>query len=190
VPDPANLATAPTALLKFKYELPPLILHPITPAGKTPPDASCDDAQNIRMEARRFELRMLCCLGKDLSRWLDQCLEFMSADPDLAGVGEAVLLDLLVENPPESVVRKMHSWGVSDFRAIFARALGLSAVFPHPPGREQVSDKLVRDLPRFADALYRARRQACPGSTGAPGFEFEVYASGEYAQMLERSWGL
>lgn len=143
------------------------------------------------MEARRLELRMLCCLGKDLSRWMEQCLDFAATDPAVTGLSEGRLMDLLVENPPESVVCKMQAWGVRDFRAIFARALGLAAAFPNPPARGQVSEGFVRDFPRYADALYRARRLSSPPSTSAThDFLFEVYASGEYAQILERSWGL
>ena len=187
----ANIPLAPSALAKSAYELPPLILHPITQGNEAPPDPLSAGAGSLRIEARRVELRMLCCLGKDLARWLEQCLEFTRADPELAAVSEGQLIDLLVLNPPENVVRKMHAWGVKDFRAIFARALGLNAVFPHPPAREQINGAFAEDLARYADALYRARRQALPQSAPtAYTLQFQVYASGEYAQMLERAWGL
>jgi hypothetical protein len=105
-------------------------------------------------------------------------------------LSEGQLLDLLVENPPESVVRKMQTWGIGDFRAIFARSIGLSAVFSHPPAREHISEVFVREFARYADTLYRVRRNSFPATTAPGGFVFEVYASGEYAQLLERSWGL
>ena len=111
-------------------------------------------------------------------------------NPDVPALSEGQLMDLLVENPPESVVQKMQQWGVGDFRAIFARSLGLAAVFPHPPAREYVSDVFVLDFARYADTLYRVRRHSLSAATEAGSFMFEVYASGEYAQLLERAWGL
>ena len=188
-PAPTSPARAPLATTK--HELPPLILHPISHAGDALKEHSADDAEILRAEARRLELRMLCCLGMDLTRWLAQCVEFAAADPALAAVSEGHFMDLLVDNPPESVSRKMLAWGVNDFRTIFARSLGLSAIFPRPPAPGQISDSFVRDFARYSDALYRARRLALPSTAaGTLSFQFEVYASGEYAQMLEKSWGL
>lgn len=148
------------------------------------------DPQSRHLEAHRLELKMLCCLGKDLVRWIEQCLEFASMNPDVPALSEGQLMNLLVENPPEGVVRKMQTWGVSDFRTIFARSLGLATVFTHPPAREHISDVFVRDFARYADTLYRVRRHSLPAATEIGSFVFEVYASGEYAQLLERSWGL
>jgi hypothetical protein len=180
----------PTSLSKPQYELPPLILHPIAAGGEALPEGSTPDAESQRAEVRRLEMKMLCCLGKDLNRWLEQCLEFAAADPDLSEFREGDLMDLLVECPPDAVGRKMQTWGVSDFRSIFARALGLTAVFPNPPSRDQLREGFVRDFSRYADALYRARRQSVPTGSAKFAFHFEVYASGEYARILERSWGL
>jgi hypothetical protein len=191
VPQSAHTGSVPAPTASTQRDLPPLILHPISHCGETLTERSAGDNEALRAEARRLELRMLCCLGKDLTRWLGQCVEFAAGDPALASVSEGHFMDLLVDNPPENVTRKMHSWGVIDFRTIFARALGLCAVLPNPPAREQVSDTFVRDFARYADALYRARRLTLPSSVPtAPKLQFEVYASGEYAQMLEKSWGL
>ncbi len=187
----ATTGTAPTPLPKPLRELPPLILHPIAGYGEALQDGSPSDTASRRIAVRRLEVKMLCCLGKDLNRWLEQCLEFAAADPDLSTLREGHLIDLLVKDPPESAARKMQSWGVSDFRSIFARALGLAAVFALPPAREFITETFVRDFVLYADALYRARRQALPAAGGeAPGLRFEVYASGEYARLLEQAWGL
>ena len=186
----AATGPAPT-LAKAPHELPPLILHPITGHGEPLPAGTAVDVESCRLEARRIEMKMLCCLGKDLNRWIDQCMDFASGDPSLGELHEETLLDLLVENPPASVAAKMQTWGVADFRSIFARSLGLNAVFPDPPGREQLGEIFVRNFARYAEALYRARRQALPTVVcGTERFHFEVYASGEYAKMLEQSWGL
>jgi hypothetical protein len=187
----ASTGAGPTPLAKSAYELPPLILHPITKHGEPLPEGSASDIESCRAEARRIEMKMLCFLGKDLNRWLEQCLELAAADPDLGDLREGTLLDLLVKDPPESVAAKMHSWGVTDFRAIFARALGLNAAFPHPPSREQIGESFARNFARYSDALYRARRQSLPeAQVETQRFHFEVYASGEYARLLEKSWGL
>ena len=180
----------PTPLSKPQFELPPLILHPIAGYGEALTEASDNDPESRRMELRRLELKMLICLGKDLNRWLAQCMEFAAADPELSGVSEGDLMDVLVENPPENVGCKMQTWGVSDFRRIFARALGLTAVFPYPPSREQLPESFVRDFSLYADSLYRTRRQSVQTGNGSCCLKFEVYASGEYARMLEKSWGL
>jgi hypothetical protein len=182
-----QLAQTPSPLSKPVYELPPLILHPISRSGEALPERP-SNAEGQRAEAGRVELRMLCCLGKDLNRWLEQCLECGDGDLTLS-VGE--LMDLLVDDPPESVSQKMLAWGVIEFRHIFARALGLSTIFPNPPAREQVSDTFARDFARYADVLYRTRRTSVPpAGPSMRGFHFEVYASGEYAKLLEQSWGL
>jgi hypothetical protein len=183
--------TVPASIPKPRHELPPLILHPIAGYQEALEVGATTDTESRRAEVHRLELRMLCCLGKDLNRWLEQCREFAAADPRLGGLSEGQLMDLLVEGPPESVSRKMISWGVTDFRSIFARALGLTAVFPNPPAREHITDTFVRDFARYADALYRARRHALPAAGAATHtFGFEVYASGEYARRLEQAWGL
>jgi hypothetical protein len=187
----AHTSPSPAPLAKTKHELPPLILHPISHSGEALKAHSADDTEILRTEARLLEMRMLCCLGMDLTRWLGQCVEFAAADPTLAAASEGHFMDLLVDDPPESVSRKMLAWGVNDFRTIFARSLGLAAIFPYPPAPGQISDTFVRDFVRYADMLYRTRRLALPPSAaGTLSFQFEVYASGEYAQMLEKSWGL
>jgi hypothetical protein len=172
------------------HQLPPLILHPISGQGEVLAESNLSDPQGRRLEAYRLELKMLCCLGKDLVRWIEQCLEFARMNPDVPALSEGQLMDLLAENPPESVVRKMQQWGVGDFRTIFARSLGLAAVFSHPPAREHVSDVFVLDFARYADTLYRVRRHSLPAAAETESFVFEVYASGENAQLLERAWGL
>lgn len=178
----AYTGTVPTPLPQAKRELPPLILHPLAGYG---------NALAGRGEVRRMELRMLCCLGMDLNRWLEQCVECAAADPSLHGLGEASFIGLLVDDPPEGVTGKLQAWGVGEFRSIFARSLGLNAVFPQLPAPEEMGEALVRDFPIYADALYRARRHAQPAAAISKlSFTFEVFAAGEYSRMLEKSWGL
>jgi hypothetical protein len=186
-----STGTTPTPIATLPIELPPLILHPITSHGETLPAGPVSNVESARAEARRLEMKMLCCLGKDLNRWLGQCLEFAATDPQLAELSEGLILDLLVKDPPASVAAKMLKWGVADFRNIFARALGLNAVFPNPPSRENIADDFARNFTAYADGLYRTRRHTFPAVTAsASRFHYDVYASGEYARLLEQSWDL
>ena len=184
-------STGPTPLPQPQHELPPLILHPIADQGEALQVGTASDTEGRQAEVRRLEMKMLCCLGKDLTRWLEQCLEFAAADPALAALSAGHFMDVLVDNPPDKVARKMQAWGVAEFRMIFARALGLATIFPHPPASNDISDTFIRDFSRYASVVYRTRRATLPPSTAeTPELRFEVYASGEYAQLLEKSWGL
>lgn len=132
---------------------------------------------------------MLCLIGKDLNRWVEQCVDMASVDPTLAGLSERDFIAALLFNPPASVQRKMHIWGVKNYQIIFSRAIGLNAAFPHPPSVFDMSESFLRRFHAYADALYDAR---CKAEEAAAGqgikFAFEVFASGEYASYLEKSW--
>src|SRR5271155_813284 len=84
-------------------KLPPLILHPFADAGG--PDKlvessraslmlqgllpsgerTTDDLDKSLLEGRYCEIRMLFYVGKDLIRWIEQCLEHLERQPDFAG---------------------------------------------------------------------------------------------------------
>jgi len=189
--------------------LPPLILHPFSDnsgpdklaessraslmlQGLLPHDDFTLEELNRRLiEGRYFEIRMLCYVGKDLARWIDQCREFCERLEELrnAGLRAESFAELLVEAPPENVKAKLRSWGVVDHKSIFARALGLSAVFIRPPDRDMLSEDFIRHHYWYADHLYQCRRQMFP-FTPLPGdaFHVEMYASSEYARKLEKEW--
>jgi hypothetical protein len=132
---------------------------------------------------------MLCLIGKDLNRWLEQCVDMAAGDPELAGLTERSFIEALLFAPPSGVVRKMSNWGVKNFQIIFSRAIGLNATFPHPPSASSVSERFLRDFHKYADALYDARLRAeAPATTIENNFTFEIYASGEYSSYLERTW--
>src|SRR5271154_7534151 len=81
--------------------LPPLILHPfadasgpgklvessraslklqgLLPSGESTPE----DLDRVLLEGRYSELRMLYYVGKDLARWIEQCLELAVRNPDV-----------------------------------------------------------------------------------------------------------
>ncbi len=192
------------------WRLPPLILHPFADAASAGrlvdasratltlrgllPDADTPAAQlQERLLAGRYcELTMLFYLGKDLERWLSQAADFASRTPALSGRGLAPdsFIPLLVDGPPDGVRRKLEGWGVDAYATIFGRALGLHAVFENLPPCDLLSGGFIRCYQQFADFAFRCRQQLFSRSLPGPGeFDFELYASGEYAKMLEREWG-
>lgn len=189
--------------------LPPLILHPF--ADATGPDKlvessraslmlqgllpssgqSQEDLDRALLDGRFCEIRMLFYVGKDLTRWIEQCLEITDRDPGLAGSGIVFqsFAQFLIQEAPLTVQAKLRKWGVADYKSIFTRALGLNAMFLDVPDRDQLTPDFIRNYYRFADALF-ATRQAQQGfaDISGHGFEFEIFASGEYSRMLEREW--
>lgn len=190
------------------WTLPPLILHPFADAtgpgklvessraslmldGLLPTENTQDELSKRVLEGRYYEVRMLYYVGKDVSRWIDQCADFATRDPFLhsCGLRRQSFAALLVETPPPQVQDKLRQWGVVDFRAIFTRALGLNAVFSHVPDRSELNEDFLRHYYRFADHLYACSQLLAP-FTAAPeqNFDFQLYASGEYSKMLELEW--
>ena len=193
-----------------RWELPPLILHPFadqqTPGkllesskaslmlyGLLPSeDIAEDELTRKLLEGRMCEIRMLFFVGKDLARWMGQCMEFVSRIEALKGAGltEQSFAALLIDHPPEEVRAKLRKWGVHHFRAIFSRALGLNAVFRESPAPSFLTDDFVRHYYRYADHLFACRQSLSPYTAiGPENFHFELYASGEYSRLLEREWG-
>jgi hypothetical protein len=192
------------------WDLPPLILHPF--ADRASSERLLENSRNAlvacgalagngtgqeelarrMLEGRFSEIRMLFYLGKDLVRWIDQCLEFIERVPGLAGIAihEQSFAGLLTRHMPEAVSLKLQGWGVHDAGVIFARAIGLNQVFAEPPGFEQMAENFIRDYHRYADSLFACWQQIASFReiTGA-NFRFDLYASGEYTKMLESEWG-
>jgi len=189
--------------------LPPLILHPfadmggpgklvessraslklqgLLPAG----EATREELDKALVDGRYSELRMLYYVGKDLSRWIEQCLEFCSRNQGNlpGGITLQSFASLLVKDAPATVQGKLRKWGVADYKSIFSRALGLHLMFAEAPPRLILSDEFIRNYFRYADHVFAAKQsetQFTPLS--ASQFHFELYSSGEYARMLERTW--
>lgn len=189
--------------------LPPLILHPFADAGG--PDKlvassraslmlqgllpsgerSQEELDRALLEGRYCEIRMLFYVGKDLIRWIEQCLEHVERHEELrnAGIKYQSFAAYLVNHAPPAVQTKLRKWGVADYKAIFTRALGLNAILSGVPRRELLADDFVRNYYRFADQMFLCRQsQSTFTEIGEIGFDFEIYASGEYSRMLEREW--
>jgi hypothetical protein len=97
---------------------------------------------------------------------------------------------LLTGTPPEPVQGKLKSWGVTDYKSIFARAIGLNAIFREPPPFEALSGDFLRTYHRCSDHFYQYYMELQPHrKITTENFRFHLYASGEYSRMLEAEWG-
>ena len=192
------------------FDLPPLILHPFADAGGPTKlvessraslklqgllpsgESSREELDRALLDGRYSELRMLYYVGKDLVRWIEQCLEFAERNADKLPIGVTYqsFAALLVQNAPRPIQEKLRKWGVADFKSIFSRALGLQCVFADAPTREMLSDEFVRNYFKYADQMFAIKQNECEWtSLDANNFQFELYSSGEYSRMLERVWG-
>ncbi|HYA18496.1 MAG TPA: hypothetical protein VEF06_13580 [Bryobacteraceae bacterium] len=187
--------------------MPPLILHPFSGGNGVDDllegsraslalqgllESSEEETVLYRrmLQGRYQEVRMLIFLGKDIFRWLQQCVEFVSdrsvSDPR---VTEQSFAALVVEDPPEAVRRKLEKWGVTDRRAVFSRAIGLYSLFQDPPPVDSLSPIFLKNYHRFADHAYICfQHLEAFLPLDARRFEFEIYASEEYARILSDQW--
>lgn len=191
------------------WKLPPLILHPFSDStgpnkllessraslmlqGLLPSgDFSPWELDQKLLDGRFCEMRMLFYLGRDLGRWIEQCMEMVDRDSSLksAGIKQQSFATLLVEDPPDNVRDKLKVWGVADYKAIFSRALGLNSVFNEVPERDVLSTEFVRNYYRYADHMFACTQQMSAfAEIRSKNFQFDLFASGEYTRLLEREW--
>ncbi len=188
-------------------QLPPLILHPFNGGGDAGDSLEgvraslslqgmlgSDEEDSVlyrRMLAGRYqEVRMLVFLGKDIFRWLHQCVEHLSSAPGAdARIVEQSFAALVVEQPPDAVKRKLEAWGVTDRRAVFSRAIGIHSLFNDPPAAETLSPIFLRNYHRFADHAFICFQHLKAFTPLDPNrFQFDIYASEEYARLLSDQW--
>jgi hypothetical protein len=191
------------------WQLPPLILHPFNErvppgallenskaalmlSGLIPSEGIDRDELKRRLLAGRYsEIRMLYFLGKDIFRWIGQCLEIAERTPELEslGVRRQSFAGLLAGSPPPVVRDKLIRWGVNDYQAVFARAIGLNAVFAEPPEFHALAEDFLRHYHNAASLMYQAFMDAeLYHPISGKNFLFDLYASGEYTKMLETEW--
>ena len=135
---------------------------------------------------------MLFYVGKDLCRWIEQCLEFVTRNNERMphGITFQSFASLLVHHAPSTVESKLRKWGVADYKSIFSRALGLQFLFADVPPRPCLADEFIRNYFRYADQLFTSKQAECEFTSVSDGdFTFELFSSGEYSRILERSWG-
>ena len=130
---------------------------------------------------------MLCLAGKDVMRWIAQCVDFASRDEILAkaGIRPQSFADLLVNRTPPIVANRFESWGVIDFRRILARAIGVNSVFPNPPDFSVIATEFLEEYYPYADSLFACYLGLTPFTRlGAGSFGFSLYTSDEYLSTL------
>ena len=191
------------------FQLPPLILHPFSSlednslllesskASLALRDAGDKEQllsellQGQLLRGRYAELRMLFYIGKDVTRWAEQCAETAKSSPKYAQntIRPETFAVLLVQHMPAHVRTKLETWGVLDFRALFRRSFGLHGIFDQLPAPEFISSAFLKRYHRYLDQCYEQRLQDRTFDRPDPDeFTFELYASGEYSSMLEKSW--
>ena len=195
--------------VKGQWTLPPLILHPFSGEdtaenllegsraalmlnGLIPnPGQDRDYLNDVVLRARVQELRMLYFLGKDLLRWIEQCVDYVQRTPELQTLGfrSQSFAGFLVEHPPDSVAKKLQVWGVTDQRSVFSRAIGVISMLAAPPSMDTLSPMFLQHYHRFVDYLYVCYQNLEPFSEiDGKKFVVEIYASAEYSQILEQQW--
>jgi len=148
------------------------------------------DIQQRVVLGRYQEIRMLLFLGKDIFRWIEQCLDHLERSGDVGvKINAQTLASAIVETPPAAVSAKLESWGVSDRRAVFSRAIGIRCLFEQPPGIETLSPVFLEHYHRFADHAFICFQQMKPyQAMDENSFQFEIYASQEYSRILSDEW--
>jgi hypothetical protein len=200
----------PVALGDAIWELPPLILHPFSNdrgpnmliegskaalmlAGLLPGEGEQQDELRRKLLVSRYaEVRMLFFVGKDLLRWVGQCMEVVSRTEKLAsaGIREQSFAALLVYHTPQPVLQKLHQWGVANPQSVFSRAFGMATLFREIPLVECLSESFLLHYHIFADHLFVCNQHLAKfAEITAVNFRFDLYASAEYARMLEKQWG-
>ncbi len=198
-----------TASEASAFQLPPLILHPFSSLDENSviiessrASLALKNSGNLDqsviailetqlLRGRYAELRMLFYIGKDVTRWAEQCAETAKLAPQYAQntIRPETFVVLLVEHMPAHVKAKLETWGVLDFRALFRRSFGLHAIFDQLPTPEFISPTLLKRYHRYLDQWYEQRLQDRTFDRPDPDeFTFDLYASGEYSSMLEKSW--
>jgi hypothetical protein len=163
------------------------MLQGLLPAGQQSPE----DLERTLLEGRYQEVRMLFYVGRDVLRWIGQCVEHVSRYPEMQGTSfkPQSFAAYLVQNPPAEVGAKLKKWGVADHKSIFSRALGLNVILAEMPPQETLSSEFLRNYHRYADTMFHCYLgQTHFADPAHLGFEFEIFASGEYSRMLEQEW--
>ncbi len=203
------IAALPDTHKANAFRLPPLILHPFSGPedssvlmessraslalqGFLPRPEGTDEDLNRRLTRGRFaELKMLFYIGKDLTRWMEQCLETITLSGQFEGrsIRVETFAVFLVNYIPAHVRTKLEGWGVLDFCALFRRSIGLHSVFAEVPAFESFTPEFLKKYHRNLDTWYEGRlRDVTFEHPGPNDFVFDLYASGEYTIMLEQSW--
>jgi len=176
----SRLSFETTAALENRpaFILPPLILHPFADAngpnklaessraslklqGLLPQgEASREDLDRSLLDGRYSEMRMLYYVGKDLTRWIEQCLEFVAHNrAELpSGIAYQSFAALLIQGAPASIEAKLRKWGVADYKVHLHARSRIAMPFRQRPGSGNSLRRLCAELLqiRRSDVLRQA----------------------------------
>jgi hypothetical protein len=191
------------------HTLPPLILHPFTESASTvrilesaraslsmleEGASTAEESSELErqlLDGRFTEFRMLFYVGKDVTRWLDQCVDACERSPELKDrdIPPQSFAQLLIRQTPADVAAKLRSWGVVEYARIFSRSIGIFSQFRDPPNRQGLQAGYLLHYYQFADYAYScwADMRKYP-ILPKEQFPFILYASGEYTKILEEQW--
>ncbi len=163
------------------------MLQGLLPSG----DLTAEQLETRLIEGRFCEIRMLFYVGKDLVRWVEQCLDFANSYPEFEErhYNFQSFVSYLIFKTPAPVQAKLRKWGVADYRSIFSRAIALNSLFNSVPEPGVMSDEFVKSYYRYTDAIFKLDVQGASQEVNAMDFDFDLFASGEYSRMLELEWG-
>ena len=133
------MSEQPTLEINRRHPLPPMILHPFTESTSTvrvlenakaslsalkDGDGSTEELAEMDrqlLDGRYAEVPMLFYVGKDVFRWLEQCIEGYLREPELANANlqPPSFVQLLIKQTPGGVIEKLKSWGVVEYPRIF-----------------------------------------------------------------------
>src|SRR5260370_800555 len=125
------------------WELPPLILHPFSNqrgpgvllegskaalmlAGLLPGQGEERDELRRKLLLSRYaEVRMLYFVGKDLLRWIGQCVELVARTEELGtlNIREQSFAALLIYHPPPGVLRNFSPCAAPNPQSVLPRAI-------------------------------------------------------------------
>src|ERR1700722_365958 len=192
--------TSPTtSLSEAVWQMPPLILHPFN--ERVSPETLLENSRSALMlsglipseginreelkrrlvTGRHSEVRMLYFLGKDVFRWIGQCMEIVERTPVLEStrVKRQSFAGLLTGSPPPLVREKLLRWGGADYPAVFARGIGLNTLFAEPPEFQALAEDFLRHYHSAASLLYQSFIDAEQHRViDGRGFRFDRIASG------------
>jgi hypothetical protein len=204
-----SMAANAVSTIAGQWTLPPLILHPFSGEDTAEKLLEGSKAQLMLnglipnggkdqewlsatlLRARVQEVRMLYFLGKDILRWIEQCVDFADRTPALCkrGIRAQSFAAYLIEKTPQSIAQKLQIWGVSDQRSVFSRAIGVTCTLNSAPSSDTLTPMCLEHYHRFLDYLYVCYQNLDPFTElDGSNFSVEIYASAEYSQLLEEQW--
>src|SRR5258708_31509595 len=99
---------------------------------------------------------MLYLVGKDLLRWIGQCMGLVARTEELGrrNIREQSFAALLIYHAPAGVLEKLSQWGVANPQSVFSRAIGLATLFREVPLIENLAEAFLMHYHSFADHLF------------------------------------